>query len=58
MKEMINALTNIKLRLFYGGLTKKEIRAIENIIAVLEKVDDLADAYDVLERDVGNEEGN
>jgi len=57
MKEMIKVLAGIKCRM-YGEMTKKEIRAIDNIIAVLEKVDDLADCYDVLERDSGNEEGN
>ena len=57
MKAMIRALSGMKIRL-RNYMTEKDVCAITNIMAVLEKVDDLADAYDVLERDVGNEEGN
>ena len=57
MKAMIRALSGMKIRL-RNYMTEKDVCAIANIIAVLEKVDDLADAYDVLERDSGNEEGN
>jgi len=56
MKAMIGVLTELsKVR---GKLTEKENRAVVNAICVLEKVDDLADAYDILERDSGNDEGN
>jgi len=57
MKEMIKALAGLKCRL-YDKMTQKELRAIDNMLSVLEKVDDLADCYDVMERDSGNEEGN
>jgi len=57
MKAMIRALSGMKIRL-RNYMTEKDVCAITNIMAVLEKVDDLADAYDVLERDSGNEEGN
>ena len=57
MNPMIRALSGMKIRL-RNYMTEKDVCAITNIMAVLEKVDDLADAYDVLERDSGNEEGN
>ena len=43
MKAMIRALSGMKIRL-RNYMTEKDVCAIANIIAVLEKVDDLADA--------------
>jgi len=57
MKEMIKVLAGLE-RGLSGKMTKKELRAVQNTIVVLEKVDDLASAYDVMERDSGNDEGN
>ena len=57
MSTMIGVLIALKTRL-WEQTTMKEQNVISNVICILEKVDDLADAYDILERDSGNEEGN
>ena len=57
MSTMIGVLIALKTRL-WEQTTMKEQNVISNVICILEKVDDLADAYDILERDSGNDEGN
>ena len=55
MKAMIRILADMIVTV---ELDETQTRAISNAIAVLEKVDDLADAYDIFEKDTSNYEGN